>query len=297
MDQMRKILVVTGPTATGKTALAIHLARRFSGEIVSVDSRQVYRGMDIGTGKDLHAYSCGGSPVPYHLVDIVEPTEEYNLARFVRDAFSAIRDIADRDQLPVLCGGSALYLDALLRGYVLPGNALPRRAPDTPRVRQNGHIPSFNPPFRLTPLTLGLYYHRVDVRRRIADRLDARLKAGMIEEVLRLHSADGIPYSRLEFFGLEYREIAHYLQGRVTKEEMRTRLLSRICQFAKRQDGFFRKMEREGTVIHWLSEPDVTSQAEALTKSFLAGLPLPAPRLRMCDTFYGMSPARFTRKD
>ncbi len=287
MEHSRKVLVVTGPTATGKTALAVRLARRFDGEIVSIDSRQVYRGMDLGTGKDLAEYASGGPPVPYHLIDIVNPAEEYNLAFFVRDAFAAIRNIAGRGRLPVLCGGSTLYLDALLRGYELPGNALPRYVPGVPRQRQQGGAPSFQPPFQLEALTLGVYLPRETVRDRIEKRLDARLEAGMIEEVRHLHNLAGIDYDRLEFFGLEYREIARYLQGQLTRDEMRTELLTRIRQFAKRQDGFFRKMEREGVVIHWLPAAEADGAAEALLTEFLAGRPLPPPQRRMSDTFYG----------
>ena len=287
MEHSRKVLVVTGPTATGKTALAVRLARRFDGEIVSIDSRQVYRGMDLGTGKDLAEYTADGSPVPYHLIDIVDPAEEYNLAFFVRDAFAAIGDIAARGKLPVLCGGSTLYLDALLRGYELPGSALPRYVPGVPRERQKGGAPTFQPPFRLDALTIGVYFPRETVRDRIEKRLDDRLEAGMNEEVRQLHDRDGIDYDRLEFFGLEYREIARYLQGQLTREEMRAELLNRIRQFAKRQDGFFRKMEREGIVIHWLPAAEAGKAAEALLNDFLAGRPLPPTQRRMIDIFYG----------
>lgn len=283
MSHSVKVIAVTGPTATGKTALAIDLARRFHGEIVSVDSRQFFRGMDLGTGKDLAEYREGGEAVPYHLIDIADPNEEYNLARFVHDAYRAIGEIAARDRLPILCGGSAMYLDALLQGYRLPGAALPR---EEERHRQNREAAeSFVPPFRLAALTLGVYYPRAEVRERIARRLDARLNNGMIEEVAALHAA-GVSYERLEFFGLEYREIARFLQGQVSREAMREELLIRIRQFAKRQDIFFRKMEREGVSIHWLkagSEPDPVP----LIRQFLAGEPLPPPAFRMMDTFYG----------
>ena len=116
-----KVVVVTGPTATGKTSLAVTLARKFNGEVISVDSRQVYRGLDIGSGKDLAEYTTGGTPVPYHLIDVCEPSDEYNLFTFCHDAAVAVKDIDSRGKLPIFCGGTALYLDAVLRGYKLPG--------------------------------------------------------------------------------------------------------------------------------------------------------------------------------
>ena len=260
MQKAVKVLAVTGPTATGKTRLAVALAREFDGEIVGVDSRQVYRGMDLGTGKDLADYG----EVPYHLIDIAEPDTEYNLYFFLRDAAAAIADIASRGRLPVLCGGSALYLAALLQRY---------------------RLENFTLPFALDALTLGVYYPRETVRRRIAERLDARFDAGMIEEVRRLHDARGVSWERLESFGLEYREIARFLQGQTTEAEMRTLLLNSIRQFAKRQDIFFRKMEREGVAIHWLKAGDPAAAA-ALCRKFLANEPLPPPAFRMLEIHY-----------
>ncbi len=284
MTEKIKTVVITGPTATGKTALAVKLARRFDGEIVSIDSRQVYRGMDIGTGKDLGEYG----EIPYHLIDVADPAaEEYNLARFCRDAYPAISGIAARGKLPILCGGTALYLAALLDGYRLPGGELPHRDSGLPRERQvPGGADSFRPPFELDPLLLGLYYPRAEVHKRIEARLDSRLADGMIDEVRRLHDERQVSYEKMEFFGLEYREVSRYLKQECTRAEMRDRLLYRIRQFAKRQDIFFRKLEREGHVIHWLKagrEPE----PEKLIRLFLENAPLPAPVLRMCDTYYG----------
>ena len=284
MTEKIKTLVVTGPTATGKTALAVKLARLYPAEIVSVDSRQVYRGMDIGTGKDLDEYGL----VPYHLIDIADPGREvYNLSRFMRDAYRAIWELTSRGKLPILCGGTALYLAALLDGYRLPGGALPPREKGVERVRQNPeHEESFEPPFELDPLILGVYYPRSEVHTRIEARLDDRLTDGMVDEVRNLHEIKGVGYDQLEFFGLEYREVSRYLKQECTLLEMRNTLLYRIRQFAKRQDIFFRKLEREGHPIHWLKAGKDPDPCELLEK-FLNSEPLPPPAFRLCDINYG----------
>lgn len=284
MTDFIKTIVITGPTATGKTALAVRLARLYHGEIVSVDSRQVYRGMDLGTGKDLDEYG----EIPYHLIDVADPAvEEYNLARFCRDAHTAVAEIAARGRTPFLCGGTALYLAALLEGYRLPGGKLPRRDSGMPRVRQQAEAePSYEPPFRIKPLILGVYYPRAEVRARIERRLDDRLTSGLVDEVRQLHEERGVSYDKLESFGLEYREIARYLRGECSLLAMHDTLLDRIRQFAKRQDIFFRKLERQGHRIHWLKagrDPD----PGVLIEAFLDDQPLPEPAFRLCDTFYG----------
>ena len=284
MDKKVKIIALTGPTATGKTALAVRLARKYNAEIISVDSRQVYRGMDLGTGQDLAEYE----EIPFHLIDIADPaTEEYNLSAFCQDAFQAISDITSRGKLPLLCGGTPLYMTAILKSYRLPGGALPHHSEGVPRVRQNpdGEF-SFVPPFETDPLVLGVYFPRKTVHERIEKRLDARFDAGMCDEVKRLHDEQGVSWEKLEFFGLEYREISRYLQGAVSFEEMRYTLLCRIRQFAKRQDIFVRKMEREGIPIRWLNEGDPLA-AEELINRFLDGGELPEITFRMSETFYG----------
>ena len=275
-----KIIVILGPTATGKTALAVKMAEIFNGEIISADSRQVYKGMDIGSGKDIAEYGN----VPYHLIDIADPaTDTYNLGFFCRDAWQAIAEIRNRGKLPIICGGTALYIAALLDNYRLPGGALPPRTYDTPRIRQNPDAPpSFTPPFAITPLVLGVLYPRLTVRERIAARLDARFDAGMIDEVRKLHDENQVGLEKLESFGLEYREISLFLQNRCTFEEMRSQLLNKIRQFAKRQDIFFRKLEREGHQIHWLAaakEPD----PELLIRDFLQNKKIAEPSFRLCD--------------
>lgn len=275
-----KIVVILGPTATGKTALAVQLAKKFDGEIISADSRQVYRGMDIGSGKDIDEYQ----DVPYHLIDIADPaTETYNLGFFCRDAWQKIADIHQRGKLPVICGGTALYIAALLDGYRLPGGALPQRSYDTPRIRQNPDAPpSFTPPFEISPLIIGVLFPRLTVRERIAKRLDARFDAGMVEEVRKLHESSQVSFDKLESFGLEYREISLYLQGKYTFEEMHAQLLNKIRQFAKRQDIFFRKLEREGHQIHWIKEGKTPDPA-ILIRDFLDNKKIAEPQFRLCD--------------
>ncbi|MDD5597421.1 MAG: tRNA (adenosine(37)-N6)-dimethylallyltransferase MiaA [Victivallaceae bacterium] len=321
MDESIKIIVVTGPTATGKTALAVRLADCFGGEIISADSRQVYRGMDIGTGKDLDEYNIAGRLVPYHLVDIADPCYAYNLMEFCRDARLAVKKISAAKRLPILCGGTALYLNALLSGFSLPGAPpdeakrrelrsksvdeldalLKARAPGLfarlkdhnnrtrllralEKAEAPGRTPDF-PPLQLDSLVIGVYFPRKTVHERIESRLDARLKGGMIEEIKKLHK-QGVSWERLDFLGLEYRYVAEYLQGKTNYEEMREKLLIKIRQFAKRQDIWFRKMEREGHVIHWVPEGNF-EQARRLVQDFLAGKKLPEPQLQIKDIDYG----------
>ena len=280
MSEKLKIVVVTGPTATGKTALAVALARRFDGEIVSVDSRQVYRHMDLGTGKDLDEYG----DIPYHLIDIADPADEvYDLSRFCRDASRAVLDISARGKAVILCGGTALYLAALLDRYELPGGKLTPRRPGKVRERRNPEgEPSFMIPFDAEYLVLGVLFPRAEVRERIAVRLDARIAAGMVDEIRELIERHGVPPEKLEFFGLEYREISRYVRGMCSPEEMRNTLLDRIRQFAKRQDIFFRKLEREGHSIYWIPRGEFETAA-GLVERFLSGRSLPEVSYRLAD--------------
>ncbi len=315
-----KIAVVTGPTATGKTRLAVHLAEKFNGEVVSADSRQVYRHLDIGSGKDIAEYG----DVPHHLIDIVDPGAEYHLKAFCTDARAAISDIAARGRFPVVCGGSTLYIHALLKGYELPGAApdpaerarLDASSLDELQTRLRSIDPEFYENFadrdnfnrlrraieirsscavpaaatapavsdepEFDALVLGVLFPRSVVRERIRQRLDARLEQGLIEEVRSLHERYAMSWENLEFLGLEYRFVAEYLQGRTQYDEMRELLLNHIRQFAKRQDIFFRKMEREGVAIHWINEGNFEPAAK-LTADFIAGKPLPAPEFRLMD--------------
>lgn len=319
--------VVTGPTATGKTAFAVRLAAALQGEIISADSRQVYRGLDIGSGKDLSEYILpDGGRIPTHLLDIVEPQYPYNLAEFMRDCHAALADIHARGRLPVLCGGTALYIDSILRSYCLRGGApdpekrsekrnmanhelreilhrlepeseILRREPDNRtriirRIEQLEEQPDTSllqaanhPGTGYEFLVIGVLRSRAELHQRIELRLDERLAQGMLDEAVRLHE-QGVSWVRLEFFGLEYRYMALHLQGKMTFQEMRDTLLVKIRQFAKRQDSWFRNMERNGIPIHWF-RPDEFPGALELCRSFLNGEPLPEPSFRLSETFYG----------
>ncbi|WP_321368713.1 tRNA (adenosine(37)-N6)-dimethylallyltransferase MiaA [uncultured Desulfuromusa sp.] len=290
MKEQFNLVVILGATAGGKTGLAVKAATHLSGEIISADSRQVYRGMDLGTGKDLQEYGN----VPYHLIDIVEPGSEYNVFQFQQDCFDCIEDIWQRQRLPVICGGTGMYLDAVLRGYrmvAVPENPslrkeLERLSDDDLKqklcqLKPEQHnrtdleqrdrlvraieialgeqdVAKQLPPLpQISPLVFGIKWPREILRKRIAIRLNERFEAGMIDEVQHLHDS-GVPWERLEFYGLEYRLIAQYLQGQLNRNDMGQKLRSAIGQFAKRQDTFFRRMERNGVDIYWLNgEGDV----------------------------------------
>ena len=317
---MQTALVITGPTATGKTKLAVHLARRFGGEIISADSRQVYRHMDLGTGKDLDEYGDGADRVPCHLHDVVDPQEDFHLKKFIELALAAMDGIRSRNHLPVIAGGTPLYVNALIRGYDLPGGE-----PD-PQLREElqslSHeqlmarlqavaTPEFLKRVDITqdkriiraieialspqaepihaepldnPLVIAPYYPRKTVRERIEIRLDERLKLGLVEEVRMLHQ-NGVSWEKLDWFGLEYRYVSRYLKNELTFDQMRTELLAKIRHFCKSQDIWFRKMEREGIAIHWIPEGDTTA-AESLVAHWLAHEPLPEPSIRLADITY-----------
>ncbi len=276
------ILVILGPTASGKTRLGVSLAQELEGEIISADSRQVYRGMDIGTGKDLAEYGH----VPFHLIDIVQPGCEFNLFEFQRRFLDAFAEIRGRGRLPLLVGGTGMYLEAAIRGYRLvetPENphlrrelaslsmsaladrlkrAAPRQHNTTDLLQRDRLVRAIEiaeyerdheaialPGIR--PLIFGIRWELAALKQRITARLRERLAGGMIEEVERLRR-EGIPWEALEFYGLEYRFVARYLKGELNRNDMFQKLNSAIHDFAKRQETWFRRMERSGTVIHWL---------------------------------------------
>ena len=306
-------IVLLGPTASGKTALAVALARHLDAEIISADSRQVYRGLDIGTGKDLSTYSSGGPPIKVHLLDRVDLPAEYHLFRYQREAYQAMNDIWSRDARALLCGGTGLYLDCLLRAYQLveaPEDADFRAAMQEMeedclartylRVTENPHnITDMEDRGRLLraleiqaarcgvsaielvhakgPLKeielpqpepfqaqiLGLDWPADLLRERIGQRLDERLREGMLDEVQGLLDA-GITAERLLRLGLEYRWVTEHLQGLIDFKAMRQGLYRAICEFARRQRMWFRRMERKGLRIHWLNGEDADLDGRAL---------------------------------
>jgi tRNA dimethylallyltransferase len=287
MTEAFNLIAVIGPTASGKTSLASSLASRMNGEVISADSRQVYRHMNLGTGKDYDDYTANGVRIPHHLLDIAEPGYKYSVFEYQRDFFQAFNDIRSRGKLPVLCGGSGMYIDAAVKGYKLidvPYNEelrkdLQGRSPDelkrilvslkvlhnttdtdtAERAIRAIEIATFRqlnpdvthdlPPVK--PVFIGILYPRNTERKRITDRLRTRMKLGMVEEVQQL-LASGIPAETLVYYGLEYKFITQYLSGALTYDDMFTLLNTAIHQFAKRQRTWFRKMEKEGAAIHWL---------------------------------------------
>ena len=282
------LICILGPTAAGKTRLAAHVAAAANGEVVSADSRQVYRHMDIGTGKDLEDYTVHGLTVRSHLIDIVDPGYEYNLYEFKRDCIAAIREIHSRGRLPVLCGGTGLYLSAVLQDYQLlsvPPDPARRAELETIPTEQliaelRSHGPLHNtsdvqerkrliraieiaeadpstraPSIALDSRVFGLRLERRDLRERITQRLAYRIDHGLLEEVRALLDR-GMTYDQLIFYGLEYRYVTEYLRGDISREQMFAALGAAIHQFAKRQDTWFRRMERKGVEIRWLDGRD-----------------------------------------
>jgi len=304
------LLVVLGPTATGKTRLAVGLARSLAGEIISADSRQVYRRLDIGTGKDLAEYGRGPDRVPVHLIDLIEPEAEYSVYAFQQDCHREIEAVWARGRLPILAGGTGLYLSAVLEGYEMV------TAPEDPALRAElaglsdealeAHLRAVKPDLHnltdlttrertiraieialrsdraappaapaLHPLVLGTRFDRGVLDERIAERLRARLDTGLIEEVEAL-LAEGLTFERLDALGLEYRFVADYLRDRIAdKDELCSVLSKAIRKFARRQLSWFRRMERKGIRIHWLDGADL-QQALATVRRLAPDL-FPAP--------------------
>ena len=278
---------IIGPTASGKTPLAAALANKLDTEIISGDSRQVYRRMDLGTGKDLVDYTVDGHEVPYHLIDIVEPGYKYNVFEYQRDFLKAYEEITSKGKLPVLCGGTGMYVESVLKGYRLlpvPENPELRASLEGKSLEELTHIlegykklhnstdvdtakrairaieieeyykqqpPEYREFPSLHSLIVGVNIDRELRREKITRRLKQRLDEGMVEEVRGL-LAEGIHPDNLIYYGLEYKFLTQYAIGELTYEEMFLQLETAIHQFAKRQMTWFRGMERRGFTIHWL---------------------------------------------
>ena len=303
------MITILGPTASGKTAVATRLAARIGGEIISADSRQVYRRMDIGTGKDLSAYLLpDGTRIPCHLTDIAEPGTKYNLFQYQRDFREAYDGILQRGHVPVLCGGTGLYIEAVLRGYNLsevPENkALRERLKDKTLgeltvmleelKRRNGTVmhnktdvdtaqrairaieiemagseAGKNAAAPVPSLIIGVSIDREQRRERITRRLQARLEEGMVDEVRGL-LAEGIAPEDLIYYGLEYKYVTQYIIGELDYDEMQRQLEIAIHQFAKRQMTWFRGMERRGLHIEWIERPKDDAQLDAMVGRIIA---------------------------
>jgi tRNA dimethylallyltransferase len=303
METAYQLITVLGPTASGKTALAAALAERLDTEIISADSRQVYRGMDIGTGKDLSDYRVNGKAIPYHLIDICEPGYKYNVFEYQHDFFKAYESICKKGKLPILCGGTGMYIEAVLKGYKLvdvPENSALRQSLKDKSLKEleemlasyktlhnktdvdtaqravraieieeyyKREAPGISEYAPVHSLIIGLSIDRELRRQKISKRLRTRLDEGMIDEARRI-LASGVEAEDLMYYGLEYKFLTLYLTGALGYEEMVSQLEIAIHQFAKRQMTWFRGMERRGCRIHWidasLPAEEKTAMAQAL---------------------------------
>jgi tRNA dimethylallyltransferase len=281
------MITITGPTASGKTGLAAHLAHELNTEIISADSRQVYREMDIGTGKDLEDYLVDGHQVPYHLIDFLEPGYKYNVFEYQKDFLKAFETLRNKGKPPILAGGTGMYIEAVLKGYRLidvpPDDNLRSELQNKSQEELVSILRELNPELHNTTDTehkkrtiraieiaryykenptvsidfpkidtaiIGVKYDRPAQKRKISARLKQRLEEGMIEEVEKL--LEKVPSETLVYYGLEYKFITHYLQNTLSYDEMFKKLEVAIHQLAKRQMTWFRKMERQGWNIHWI---------------------------------------------
>jgi len=298
------MITILGPTASGKTALAARLAFELDGEVISADSRQVYREMDIGTGKDLSEYVVKGKRIPVHLIDIADPGYEYNVFEYQQDFKKVFSGISGRGKMPILCGGSGMYLEAILKGYNLKridndstlSEALEKKTDQelkeillalrtshntsdlTDRRRTIKAIEIATVSDRkeqnqsefpdLCTTLYGIRFEREILRNRITERLNNRLQNGMIEEVKALLDK-GLTASQLKFYGLEYRYITQFLEKELDYQTMFRLLNTAIHQFAKRQMTWFRRMERHGFNIHWIDGTLNEEEKTKLVKSLL----------------------------
>ena len=301
MNYFNKLITILGPTAVGKTKFASQLAFNFNGEIISADSRQVYRKMDIGTGKDYGDYIVKNVKIPFHLIDILDPSNEFNLFLFKKLFIRSYEDIVEREKLPFLVGGTGLYISSVIQDYSLKKvdfKSDRARELETLSVEklisilQNLHPKLHNTTDLINKdriikailiaektgeeyialrfkevLVIGLNEKRDVVKNRIRDRLKNRLENGMVEEVEKL-LASGISHEKLRFFGLEYKFLSLYLSGELNYNDMYQKLASAIIQFSKRQMTWFRKIEKEGIKINWVNNQEL-DKASHLINSYL----------------------------
>ena len=282
-----KMITILGTTATGKTKLAVELASIIGGEIISSDSRQVYRGMDLGTGKDLEDFSIDGAEIPYHLIDIVDPGYEFNVYEYQKLFYKAYQKVIDNQNIPILVGGTGMYIESVLKAYLLAKvttneslrlrlakktdeelvdlllktRVLHNNTDTSDRERTlraleidehyRNHPELTNDIPKIKSINFGIRYDRKDIRDRITERLDQRFELGMLAEVKGLIEG-GVSTDMLKFYGLEYRFITQYILNEISYDEMFGLLNTAIHQFAKRQETWWRKMEKQGTKINWL---------------------------------------------
>ncbi|WP_085535978.1 tRNA (adenosine(37)-N6)-dimethylallyltransferase MiaA [Massilibacteroides vaginae] len=291
-----ELITIIGPTASGKTTLAAHLADRLNTEIISGDSRQVYRNMDIGTGKDLSDYTVNGKEIPYHLIDICDPGDKYNVFEYQHDFHKAFESIRNKNKMPILCGGTGMYIEAVLKGYKLldvPENKELRislksknldeltnilagyktlhnktdvdsaqraiRAIEIEEYYKQNSSPEQNEYAPINSLIIGINIDRELRRAKISGRLRDRLNEGMVDEIKNILNT-GVAADDLVYYGLEYKFVTLYVTGEISYDTMVNELEIAIHQFAKRQMTWFRGMERRGFKIHWIDS--VTSTEE-----------------------------------
>ena len=301
---MSSLVVVLGPTATGKTNLAVKIASKYNGEIISADSRQIYKDMNIGTGKDLCEYKLNNKTIPYHLIDILEPNNNYSVFQFKNDFFNIYNSLIIKNVIPVLCGGTGLYIESILLNYQMssvPPNYLLRKQLESKTIKdltkqlQLINFKLYDENYHITkrrlirsieimqskkmindknincnidsPLVFGLNMDRKQLLVNIQARLEKRLQEGMIDEVQSLINK-GIDLNRLKYFGLEYKFVGKYLYDEIKYDEMVEKLNYAINKFSKRQMTFFRRMEKRGINIVWVA-PDNFDLINKYMKKYL----------------------------
>ena len=291
---MNKFIVILGPTASGKTTLAVSLALQLNGEIISADSRQIYKGMNIGTGKDLKDYQINGSIIEHHLIDILNPNQDYSVFHFQNDCQNAMINIQEKNKLPIICGGTGLYIESVLLDYKIPkthpNNKLRKKLEQKTIQELTAYLvklnqSEFKADYHISKrrlirsieiledkkhinmqkigssivdnaIVIGLKADRSIILESIQSRLYARLEEGMVAEVENL-IADGLDYNRLNYFGLEYKFIGQYLFDEIPYQDMLEKLNYAINRFSKRQMTFFRRMEKRGIKIEWIKKPNI----------------------------------------